>query len=94
MLIQPALEDGPIYGLVYGPVYGSIYGPEMLIRPVLQAGDAILFSEGTMHGAMPWSGSGEGLFALFRYGPAHHGYGRGYLEGWPEEMLSELTEEE
>jgi len=68
--------------------------PEMLTQPELAAGDAVIFSEATMHGALPWGGLGERRFALYRYGPAHHGYGRGYLQGWSEEMMDELTEEE
>ena len=65
--------------------------PELLTQPSLQAGDAVLFSEATMHGALPWRGSGERRFALYRYGPAHVGYGRGYLEGWSDDMVAELT---
>ena len=39
-------------------------------------------------------GAGERRFALYRYGPAHHGYGRGYLDGWDTQMLEELNDEE
>ena len=69
-------------------------GEDILRQPKLKAGDAIIFSEATMHGALPWKGTVERRFALYRYGPGHHGYGRGYLDGWSEEMVSQLTEEE
>ena len=50
--------------------------------------------QGTMHGALPWQRDAARRFALYRYGPAHHGYGRGYLEGWSEGMIAELSPEE
>jgi len=68
--------------------------PGVLQQPALKAGDAVLFSEATMHGALPWQPSDERRFALYRYGPAHHGYGRGYLDGWSDEMMSDLSPEE
>eukprot|EP00607_Mallomonas_marina_P009721 CAMPEP_0182420692 /NCGR_PEP_ID=MMETSP1167-20130531/5676_1 /TAXON_ID=2988 /ORGANISM="Mallomonas Sp, Strain CCMP3275" /LENGTH=310 /DNA_ID=CAMNT_0024596983 /DNA_START=129 /DNA_END=1061 /DNA_ORIENTATION=- len=65
---------------------------EFLYQPVTRAGDVILFSEGTVHGAKAWTADHQRRVALFRFSPATVSYGRSYYPSWPQEMLSELTE--
>jgi len=45
----------------------------------LQPGDVILFSEATIHGALPWRGEHERRIALYRFSPANVAYARSYL---------------
>lgn len=53
---------------------------EHLHQPVTKAGDVLIWSEATVHGAVPWRGDVQRRLALYRFAPANMGYGRGYLE--------------
>ena len=55
-------------------------------HPVTKAGDVVIWSEATVHGATPWRGDHERRIALYRFAPANMGYGRGYLEIPPEKL--------
>lgn len=77
-----------------GMVDGEKY-EEFIIQPATKAGDVILFSEGTVHGAKEWTSSVQRRTALFRFSPATHVYGRSYFGheggGWPTAMYEDLT---
>jgi len=64
---------------------------ETIHSPVTKAGDVVLFSEATVHGASPWRGEHQRRIALYRFSPANIGYGRGYLE-IPPEKLAGMTD--
>ncbi len=53
-----------------------------------KAGDVVLFSEGTVHGARPWLADHQRRIALYRFAPATACYGRSYLPTWPASILS------
>ena len=55
-----------------------------------KAGDVVIWSEATIHGATPWRGAQQRRLALYRFAPANMGYGRGYLE-YPQEQLQQMT---
>ena len=61
-----------------------------LYSPVTRAGDVVIWSEATVHGARPWVGAHQRRIALYRFAPANMGYGRGYLEV-PSEHVERLT---
>lgn len=46
---------------------GAGPGSEFIYQPVTRAGDVILFSEGTVHGARPWAAEHQRRVALYRY---------------------------
>ena len=61
--------------------HGLLHGfSEHLYQPVTQAGDVVVWSEATVHGATPWKADHQRRIALYRFSPANMGYGRGYLE--------------
>lgn len=65
---------------------------DLLHQPVTKAGDIILFSEGTVHGARPWTNKDrQRRVALYRFSPPSVGYGRSYWPSWPEKILANLT---
>lgn len=78
-----------------GMVDGEAYA-EFIRQPVTKAGDVVLFSEGTVHGAMPWTASHQRRACLFRFAPATNAYGRSYFGhkngGWPDAIYEDLTE--
>jgi hypothetical protein len=65
---------------------------EMLIQPETKAGDVILFSESTVHGALPWQGNHQRRVALYRFAPSTMAYGRSYSPAWPADMTAGMTE--
>jgi hypothetical protein len=67
------VPDNVAHGLVDGFA-------EHLYQPVTQAGDVVVWSEATVHGATPWKADHQRRIALYRFSPANMGYGRGYLE--------------
>jgi ectoine hydroxylase-related dioxygenase (phytanoyl-CoA dioxygenase family) len=77
-------------------------GDDDLIRqPVTKAGDVVLFSEGTVHGALPWTPVDRPRRAcLYRFAPATNVYGRSYfghssagnMMGWPPALYDDLTD--
>ena len=69
--------------------------PELLVQPTTRAGDVVLFSEATVHGATPWRPAAprERRIALYRFAPATSGYGRGHYEV-PAEAKATLTPEQ
>jgi len=63
---------------------------EHVYQPVTRAGDVVIWSEATVHGATPWRGAHQRRLAIYRFAPANMGYGRGYLDV-PEQSLARLS---
>ena len=79
-----------------GMIDGDLY-QEFIRQPVTKAGDVVLFSEGTVHGAMAWTPKDrQRRCALYRFTPATYVYGRSYFghegNGWPTAIYDDLTE--
>jgi ectoine hydroxylase-related dioxygenase (phytanoyl-CoA dioxygenase family) len=78
-----------------GMVDGERYR-EYIVQPETKAGDVVLFSEGTVHGAMAWTPERQRRVCLFRFAPATNAYGRSYMGheggGWPTRMYEGLNE--
>jgi hypothetical protein len=68
---------------------------EFIIQPSSKAGDVILFSEGTVHGAKSWTANHQRRTCLYRFSPATNGYGRSYFGhsggGWPTACYEDLS---
>jgi len=77
-----------------GMVDGDRY-EEYVLQPATKAGDVVLFSEGTVHGAKAWTSAEQRRTALFRFAPATGSYGRSYFGheggGWPTAMYEHMT---
>jgi ectoine hydroxylase-related dioxygenase (phytanoyl-CoA dioxygenase family) len=70
---------------------------EFIRQPTTKAGDVVLFSEGTVHGAMAWTPADrQRRVCLYRFSPATNVYGRSYFGheggGWPAAIYEDLTE--
>lgn len=72
---------------------------EYIIQPATKAGDVVLFSEGTVHGAMGWTSDTQRRCALYRFAPATSSYGRSYFQDdgsesttWPSKFYDNLNE--
>lgn len=79
-----------------GMVDGEKY-KEFIIQPETKAGDVVLFSEGTVHGAMAWTPvDKQRRCCLYRFSPATNVYGRSYFGGegggWPKAMYEDLND--
>lgn len=79
-----------------GMVDGEAYS-EYIRQPATKAGDVVLFSEGTVHGAMAWTADDrQRRVCLYRFSPATNVYGRSYFGheggGWPKAIYDDLTE--
>ena len=61
-----------------------------------EPGDVIIWSEGTVHGALPWENEHQRRGALDRFSPSTCAYGRSYMETgepmWPEGCYEGMTE--
>jgi hypothetical protein len=60
-------------------------------QPETRAGDVVIFSEATVHGALPWTAEHQRRIALYRFAPANLAFARGYAEGWPESHTEGMT---
>jgi len=68
-----------------------------LYQPETKAGDVVLFSEGTVHGATAWNLEYQRRLCLIRFAPSTVAYGRAYSENagrWPEAFYEHLTQEQ
>lgn len=74
---------------------------EYLAQPATRAGDVVLFSEGTVHGARAWTSAAQRRCALYRFAPATMSYGRSYFRGdgadaaatrWPAQFYEGLDD--
>ena len=79
-----------------GMVDGEKY-QDFIQQPVTKAGDVVLFSEGTVHGAMAWTPTDrQRRTCLYRFSPATNVYGRSYFGheggGWPTAIYDDLDE--
>ena len=79
-----------------GMVDGEQYS-EFIVQPVTKAGDVVLFSEGTVHGAKPWTPADrQRRICLYRFAPATNVYGRSYFGheggGWPTAIYDDLSD--
>ena len=78
-----------------GMVDGDKYS-EFIQQPPTKAGDVVLFSEGTVHGAMAWASDHQRRVCLYRFSPSTNVYGRSYFGhdggGWPKAMYDDLSE--
>uniref|UniRef100_A0A7S3Z7K6 Phytanoyl-CoA dioxygenase n=1 Tax=Lotharella globosa TaxID=91324 RepID=A0A7S3Z7K6_9EUKA len=76
-----------------GMIDGELYD-EHIYQPVTKAGDVVIFSEGTVHGAKAWNADHQRRIALFRFAPCTMAYGRSYHEKWPAEFYEGMTAEQ
>jgi len=67
---------------------------EYVVQPVTRAGDVVLFSEGTVHGAMPWNREYQRRTCLYRFAPSTNVYGRSYFGSHDLSGYREKEEEE
>lgn len=71
---------------------------EYIVQPATKAGDVVLFSEGTVHGAKSWTSDRQRRTCLYRFSPATNVYGRSYFGheggGWPTKMYEGMSEAE
>jgi ectoine hydroxylase-related dioxygenase (phytanoyl-CoA dioxygenase family) len=77
-----------------GMVDGEAHS-EFIQQPATKAGDVVLFSEGTVHGAMAWTAETQRRVCLYRFAPATNVYGRSYFTNdgkWPEKMYEDLDD--
>ena len=72
---------------------------EFVRQPETKAGDVVLFSEATVHGALPWNADHQRRICLYRFAPPTMAYGRSYLPDgmsnaayWPENFTKGMTE--
>jgi len=80
------------FAMPEGMIHGEQY-TEHIYQPVTKKGDVVLFSEGTVHGAMAWKGEHQRRIALFRFAPPTMAYGRSY-QPWPESYYKGASEEQ
>lgn len=80
------MPDKMIHGLAY---------QEFIRQPETKAGDVVLFSEGTVHGALAWNADRQRRICLYRFAPANMAYGRSYFADenrtWPTKMYEGLN---
>jgi hypothetical protein len=82
--------------LIDGSAHSDLSG--VIVQPETKAGDVILFSEGTVHGAAPWNMDYQRRLVLYRFAPSFIGYGRAYTNDsrpqWPASYYKDMSEAE
>lgn len=63
---------------------------EVVVQPVVRAGDIVIFNEATLHGTLPWRRADERQVLLYRYSPKYLTAGGGLadyvLPAWANEL--------
>ena len=54
----------------------------------------MLFSEATVHGALPWRAEHQRRLAIYRFAPSNMAYGRSYSPAWPSAVTEGLSAEQ
>jgi len=67
------------------------FAREYVSQVETRAGDVVIFSEATIHGALPWTMPYERRLALYRFSGPNYAYGRGYLNEWGGAALDKCT---
>jgi hypothetical protein len=87
-------------------INGEEGSTDFVVQPNTKAGDVILFSEGTVHGARPWTLDHQRRVALYRFAPPTCSYGRSYMDsgldgegiglgkGWPADIYPQMNDEQ
>ena len=74
---------------------------EFVKQTVCSAGDAVIFTEATMHSTLPWTADYQRRSVLFRYSPANSAFGGGRHafdsefrvgDAWPAEWYAGLSD--
>ena len=65
---------------------------EILRNPACAVGDALFFSEATLHGTLPWRPAHQRRALLYRYSPGYLHIGGGYSTTTLPDWADELTE--
>eukprot|EP00287_Rhodomonas_sp_CCMP768_P008358 CAMPEP_0196724322 /NCGR_PEP_ID=MMETSP1091-20130531/6221_1 /TAXON_ID=302021 /ORGANISM="Rhodomonas sp., Strain CCMP768" /LENGTH=314 /DNA_ID=CAMNT_0042066431 /DNA_START=204 /DNA_END=1148 /DNA_ORIENTATION=+ len=65
-----------------------------LYQPETKAGDVVLFSEGTVHGAKAWNMDYQRRLVIYRFAPPTVAYARSYYPAYPSEMTDGMTPEQ
>ena len=66
-------------------------GAHYVRQPVVEPGDALIFTEALVHGTMPWTAKHQRRAFLYKYSPGHSAWSRDYYET---EDYSGLTEQQ
>lgn len=74
----------------------AAFQKEHVYQPETKPGDVVIFSEATVHGALPWRAAHQRRVALYRFAPANMCYGRAYTEnfGLSQEQLAAMRPEQ
>lgn len=65
------------------------YIPHYLANPSAETGDALIFTEATMHGTLPWTAENERRTLLYKFTPGHVSYASTYYNHDDYEDLTE-----
>ena len=60
-----------------------------VVQPVAAAGDALIFTEATIHGTFPWRAPHERRALLFKYSPGHSSWALDYYDRFNVGSLTE-----
>jgi hypothetical protein len=63
--------------------------PHYVVQPVVEAGDAVIFTEALVHGTIPWTADHERLALLYKYAPGHSAWMSDYYDAGSYEDLTE-----
>lgn len=67
---------------------------EVVVQPVVRAGDVVIFNEATLHGTLPWRRDEERQVLLYRYSPKYLTAGGGLAEYVLPPWTAALTDEQ
>ena len=81
---------------------GKFSDMDLVQQPVTKAGDVVIFSESTIHGAAAWTPKTDKQrrIALYRFSPATKAFGRAYSSSgisntyWPNSLTEGMTPQE
>jgi hypothetical protein len=87
----PGTHKSNFIGSIPGEVLRYERDAPYVVQPVVEAGDALFFTEAVVHGTLPWRAKHERRALLYKYSPGYSAWSQNYYRL---DQFAQLTEQQ